>query len=71
MSNLLRGNTMPYTKKEHKLWTALIKQYGEEKGKKIYYAMEHSSKHKNLFGSTTKERLKRKLRHSLKKRKLG
>ena len=62
---------MPYTKKEHKLWNALIKRYGNKEGQRRYYAMEHSGKYKNLFGSTTKERLKRKLRHSLKKRKLG
>ncbi len=48
---------MPYTDKEKKLMTSLIKQYGLKKAQDVYYGMEANTRKgkgpKNLFGSRT------------------
>ncbi len=50
---------MPYTKKEKNLYTALVKQYGAEKAKRIYHAMAHSQKYTKVFSKKTLRRTKR------------
>lgn len=47
---------MPYTKKERKIKKAMEKEYGPEKGEKVFYA----SVNKGKFGKASKERHRRK-----------
>ncbi len=44
---------MPYTKTEKKLFRALVKKYGSEKGRSVFYAMSRIPKYKKLFSAKT------------------
>lgn len=52
---------MPYTKKEKKLFAALVKQYGLKKALSVYHAMaQEYEKHPGIFSERTTEKVKRK-----------
>jgi len=53
---------MPYTKKEKKLWRALVKEYGREKAERVYHAMLMSGKWDKIFGKRSKRWRKRRKR---------
>lgn len=41
MKNILDNNYMPLTKKGSKIKEAMEKEYGEEKGEKVFYASQN------------------------------
>lgn len=50
---------MPLTKKGKKIMSAMAKEYGTEKGKKVFYA----SKNEGKIKSVDKRRIKKAARH--------
>ena len=50
---------MPLNKKGKKIMSAMLREYGKEKGKRVFYASENSGR---IKGVTGKERLKKKLK---------
>jgi len=56
----------PGSKKEAKLWSSLVRQYGE-RAEEVYMAMLNSGKHDQVFSKHTLAKRARKHKHSQKK----
>lgn len=51
---------MPLTKKGSKIMSAMTKEYGEDKGKKVFYASKNKGTIKGVEGRTAKSKVLRK-----------
>jgi len=55
---------MPYSVKEKKLYSNLVKEYGDKKAQQVYHAMLNSGKYDKIFSK--RSLLKRKAKEAIK-----